>query len=255
MSVFDDEKHYIAKNRVNVTYLEDPFGIANYKGRQKLLFVFQSLGDENAETDTKKFPWTMVNGFKYLNCRKIYIKDNYGTNGCFYLGMNGKFDVEEAILEFIRSKIVEYEILLDNVMMYGNSKGGYAALNFGFQVGNVNILSAVPVIDLYYFITKHKTFLSYIMTSNVDEKEKTLYSSKLTNLIKTSYYIPDVCLLTSHNDNLFAENIPNLLEALDLNGCHYNVIYNDEYYITRHNEVVKNSLNEVYYCISKWLVN
>lgn len=255
MSVFDDEKHYAAKNGVDVIYLEDPFGIANYEGKQKLLFIFQSLGDESAEVETKRFPWTMVNGFKYLNCRKIYIKDGYGSYGCFYLGMNGKFEVEKAILEFIQSKISEYEILLGNVMMYGNSKGGYAALNFGFQVGNVNILAAVPVINLYSFITKHKPFLSYIMSSDVGEEEKINYAYRLTNLIKASFYTPNVHLLTSHSDNLFKENIPGLLEALKINGCGYGVAYNDERYVTRHNEVVKNSLNEVYYRITSWLVN
>lgn len=255
MSVFDDEKHYIAQNGVNVTYLEDPFEIANYKGKQKLLFIFQSLGDENAETDAKRFPWTMVSGFKYLNCRKIYIKDNYGAYGCFYLGINGSFCVEEAVLEFIRLKICEYEILINNVMMYGNSKGGYAALNFGFQVGNLNILSAVPIIDLYSFIIKYKPFLSYIMSSNVDEEEGITFSSKLTNLIKTSSYHPKVFLLTSHNDNLFTDNIPILLESIKFNGCPYEVIYNDECYVKRHNEVVKNSLNEIFYCVTSWLVN
>lgn len=134
-TVFENEKHYIASNNVDVTYLEDPYGIQNYDGKKKLLVIFQSLGDEKSDKDEERFPWTMVNGFRYLNCRKIYIKDNYGLVGCYYLGLDGKFDVESAIMEFLKKKIMEYELNLENVMLYGNSKGAYAALDFGFQLG------------------------------------------------------------------------------------------------------------------------
>lgn len=71
MSVFENEKTYRASNGVDITYLEDPFGVENYKGKTKLLVIFQSLGDEKSDKDDERFPWTMVNGFKWLNCRKI----------------------------------------------------------------------------------------------------------------------------------------------------------------------------------------
>lgn len=257
MSVFDNEKYYKAKNGVGVTYLEDPFGIQNYEAKNKLLIIFQSLGDEKSDKDSERFPWTMVNGFRYLNCRKIYIKDNYGLCGCYYLGLNGKFDVEVAIEEFIKSKINEYGILLKNVMYYGNSKGGYAALDFGFKIGGGYICSAVPQYDLYNWIIKYKPYLNYIFPNNsTDEEVIQLYKEHLGNIItESSIDVCSVVIITSHRDHTFSENIPALQDVFERKKINYSILYNDELFVTRHNNVVVNSLNWIYYIISKWLVN
>lgn len=254
-NVFENEKCYIAQNGVNVTYLEDPYGITNYDGEKKLLFIFQSLGDEKSNRETERFPWTMVNGFRYLNCRKIYIKDNYGIVGCYYLGMNGDFSVEEAVLEFIKTKIIEYGIALRNIMLYGNSKGGYAALDFGFRIGGVNVCSAVPQFDLYSWIIKYKQHLKYILPEEITEEVIELYSSYLRKIIIQARTLPvRVTIITSHNDNTYMDHIPALLESLKCAGIEPEIYYNDELYVTRHNNVVINSLNYIYYYILKWLL-
>lgn len=254
-NVFENEKNWRASNQIDVTYLEDPYGIANYEGTKKLLFIFQSLGDEKSENEIEKFPWTMVNGFRHLNCRKIYIKDNYGMVGCYYLGLNGKFDVECAVLEFMKQKITEYSILLKDVMLYGNSKGAYAALNFGFRLGGVNICSFVPQFDLYSWIMKYKPHLKYIMPDEITNETILLYKNYLANVMNHFYGIqPNIVILTSRNDNTYEEHIPLLLDVLEKKKFKYEIVYNDELYITRHNNVVKNSINYLYYYISKWLV-
>lgn len=253
-NVFEKEMHFIASNNVDITYLEDPFKVANYDGKKKLMFIFQSLGDEKSDRDELKFPWTMVNGFRYLNCRKIYIKDNYGLVGCYYLGINGKFDVESAVCEFIRSKVLEYEISKKNIMFYGNSKGGYAALNFAFKFGG-NVCCAVPQFDLYSWITRYKPHMAYIFPKEMSETVVEKYTNYLKRTIEN--YVgstPKVTIITSHNDNTYEEHIPALLESLKGSGINPEVWYNDELYITRHNNVVINSLNTVYYVILRWLM-
>lgn len=256
MSVFENEKTYRASNGVDITYLEDPFGVENYKGKTKLLVIFQSLGDEKSDKDDERFPWTMVNGFKWLNCRKTYIKDNYGNIGAYYLGLHGSFSVETAIIEFLKQKITEYEILKKNIMFYGNSKGGYAALNFAFSNGleGVNVCAAVPQYDLYDWIINYKRHLMYIMPDEVTETVKDTYKNHLRDKIRMSGVAPKVSIISSHHDNTYKEHIPALLEELDKKGIKPYVFWNDENYVTRHNNVVRNSLNEIYYVILKWLV-
>ena len=255
-TVFENEKHYIASNKIKVTYLEDPFGIANYKGKKKLLVIFQCLGDEKSSKDGERFPWTMVNGFKFLNCRKIYIKDDYGAVGCYYLGLHGSFGVEKAILEFLKSKIIEYGILMEDILFYGNSKGGYAALDFGFKLGGVNICAAVPQYDLLQWIEKYKPHLRYILPDEITPEIKEKYSTYLKNTIVLSKTKkPKVCIITSHNDNTYEDHIPALIQDLEACNVDYEVWYCDELYITRHNNVVVNSMNEILYCILRWLVS
>ena len=256
MSVFDNEKIYVASNGVDVKYLEDPYGVQNYAGEQKLIFIFQSLGDEKSEKEAERYPWTMVNGFKFLNSRKIYIKDDCGMVGCFYLGIYGKFDVEEAVEEFIRCKINEYGVLLKNVVYYGNSKGGYAALDFGFRIGGGNVCSAVPQYDLYSFIVKHKPHLKYMFPGEALDDEQSLnYRYHLENVIKNSTSrVREVVIITSHNDDTHDEHIPLLEMTLQEKKVDYQIIYNDELFVTRHNNVVVNSLNWIYYFITRWLI-
>lgn len=255
MSVFDMEKSYMASNGVEIHYLEDPYSVQNYEGEQKIIFIFQSLGNEKSENEVERYPWTMVNGFKFLNCRKIYVKDDYGLVGCFYLGLNGKFDVESAVEEFIRRTIKEKGILLKNVIFYGNSKGGYAALDFGFKIGGGNICAAVPQYDLYSFVTKYKPHLKYIFSTDEAVNTQTIYKEHLEKVIVNSVVeVREVAIITSHNDNTYAEHIPPLLNALNKKEVNYQVIYNDEFFVTQHNNVVVNSLNWIYYIICKWLL-
>ena len=95
------ELTYKASNGINITYMEDPYPVQNFYGKRKLLVIFQSLGDEKSDDLKKRYPYTLIDGLKFYNCRKIYIKDDIGLVGTYHLGTNGKFDIKEATVEFL----------------------------------------------------------------------------------------------------------------------------------------------------------
>lgn len=93
------------------------------------------------------------------------------------------------------------------------------------------------------------------MPGNKTDEVIQLYKERLGNIIKEiKKNVPKVTLITSHNDNSYYEHIPPLISLFKEKGVQYICICNDELYITRHNNVVANCLNEIYYCVVKWLV-
>lgn len=246
VNVEKSERKYKANNGVELTYLEDPYPVKNTIGRQKLLIIFQSLGDEKSKLPKERYPYTLIDGLKFYNCRKIYIKDDRQLAGDYYLGVNGKFDTKDAVIEFLKMKIREYGILKENLVTFGFSKGAYSALMFGFELGVGNVVAAIPTFNLWLRIKKYKPFLKYIMPENYNEEDKTFYADYLKNTILNSTYKPDnVYIVTSHNDESYYENIPQLRETLEKRGIVPKIYHNDEFVVTRHNNVVANSMNEI----------
>lgn len=242
-----EEKKYKANNGVSLTYVEDPYPVENFLGESKLLIVFQSLGDEKSDDPSKRYPYTLLAGLKYLNCRKIYIKDDKGLVGDYYLGVNGGFETKSAVCEFINNKIIEYKILKSNTIAFGFSKGGFAALLFAHEIGMNSVICAIPQFNLVKWIDKYKPHLSYIYPENAGESEKRIYANILGDAISSSIKYPKrVYIFTSRNDETFSDHIPKLLHSLEEKGCSKVMIsYNDEVFVTRHNNVVKNSMNEI----------
>jgi len=242
-----EEKIYQANNGVVLTYIEDPYPIENFIGETKLVVIFQSLGDEKSIDPIKRYPYSLLAGLKYINCRKIYIKDDRGHVGDYYLGINGRFDTKDAVVEFLNEKIVKYKILKENVIGLGFSKGGFAALIFSHLVGFNSVICAIPQFDLVKWIDKYKPHLSYIYPENATDDDKNVYSTYLERVIRKSVHAPKtIYLFTSRNDETFSDHIPDLLIALkEKSRSRIHVSYNDETCVTRHNNVVKNSMNEI----------
>lgn len=242
-----EEKKFQAKNGVSLTYVEDPYPIENYVGESKLLIIFQSLGDEKSDDPDKRYPYSLLAGLKHLNCRKIYIKDDRGHVGDYYLGLNGKFDTRDAIVEFLTEKIASYKITKNNIASLGFSKGAYAALMFSHLIGFNSVVCAIPQFDLIKWIDKYKPHLSYIFPENASVEQKKVYSNYLGNVIRESVHAPKkIYLFTSRNDETYADHIPDLIKAINSKGMSkLNVFHNDELCVTRHNNVVKNSMNEI----------
>lgn len=249
------EQTYAASNGVTITYLEDPHPVQNYLGRQKLLVIFQSLGDEKSDEARKRYPYTLVDGLKYFNCRKIYVKDDQGLAGDYYLGSHGSFTTQAAVQEFLRAKIQHHGIARSDLTTFGFSKGGYAALLFGYHFGAGTVIAAVPQVDLTHWIYTYKPFLTYILPANPTEDDKARYSTYLEDQMRQSVLRPErVYVISSHHDNTFQDHIPRLLEALEETGVEARVHLNDEYCVTRHNNVVPNSMNVIMAILSSTLV-
>lgn len=242
-----DELTFKATNGTTLTYMEDPYPVENKIGETKLLIIFQSLGDETSSDPRKRYPYTLIDGLKFYNCHKLYIKDDHGPVGDYYLGSNGNFDTQVAVVELIKKKVAQFGIQSKDIITFGFSKGGYAAVMFAYLLNVDTVIAAVPQFNLDHWIVNYKPFLSYIYPEITYPGDHQKYADYLKNVIGNSDYIPrKVYILTSHNDNTYYEHIPPLIKSLQESGTIVKVFHNDEFVVTRHNNVVKNSLNEIF---------
>lgn len=250
-----EEKKFKHTNGVTLTYIEDPYPVENFYGKEKIIFIFQSLGDERSSDENKRYPYTLLAGLKHFNTRKIYIKDSNGYVGDYYLGINGRLDTKDAVIQLIKQKINEYHIIKDNVIMLGFSKGGYASLLFSHEIGIGAVICAIPQFDLVKWIDRYKRHLSYIYPEDASHDDKVFYSVHLRDTIRNSLFYPNrIYLVTSRNDETYSDHIPPLINEINSMGrSKLTVFCNDESYVTRHNNVVKNSMNEIMYFVSREL--
>jgi len=248
------EKKYESSNGVTLTYLEDPYPVKNSAGERKLLVIFQPVGTEGKE-DRYKYPYSLIDGFRFYNCRKIYIKDNFGELGSYYIGLKGETNIYSAVQEFLKKKINEYKILKKDIIFYGGSKGGYASLAHGFDLGVGNIVSAVPQFKLYDYIAKWKPIMFDVFPEAINGSIKAYYNDFLKTKITKGYDKPNIYLITSRKDELYDDHLVPLVETLKENGCVPYVWENNEEYVLRHNKVVENSLNEILAIITMCLAD
>ncbi|MDL4912836.1 MAG: hypothetical protein QRY16_03275 [Enterobacterales bacterium endosymbiont of Blomia tropicalis] len=102
------------------------------------------------------------------------------------------------------------------------------------------------------WIDKYKSHLSYIYPEKVSVEKKNNYSNYLKHAINTAGFSPDkIYIVTSKNDNTYEDHILPLIEALKHKGESIVKLYhNNEFYVTKHNNAVKDSLNEIFAMLS-----
>jgi len=255
MSLKELEKKYKATNGVKITYIEEPYGIQNELGKEKLVVLFSSLGNEKSDDLDKRFPYTLLSGLRFYNCRKIYLKDNIGDVGCYHLGLNGNFDVQDAIVELLKKKIKRYKIKPENIIFLGNSKGGYTSLLFGHLLNVGHIMAGVPQYKLYNYINRYKPFLKYILPEEITPSVKRYYNSYLGKVISSSEYHPDIYMITSKNDRTYLTDALPLIEKIKKHNSRIYVYENNNDFIKQHNQVIPNSMNELFAILSMILAD
>lgn len=110
---------------------------ASKLNKNKLLVVFSAFSFESAK-------YNYITSLKKIDCNKLFILDDYGGRGCYYLGLDGRFDVETSVMSLITSKMVELDINFKDVIMSGSSKGGSAAMYLGLKYNIGNIIAGAP---------------------------------------------------------------------------------------------------------------
>ena len=104
----------------------------------------------------------------------LWIKDEFYGNCCLYSMYNGKFDVEFAVVSFIRKFITEHHLDPSFVTIVGASKGGAAALYLGTKYKFKNIIASAPQIRLGDFLSKVHNDVFNHMTGSDNEKQSFL---------------------------------------------------------------------------------
>lgn len=110
---------------------------AKFYNKKKLIVVFSSFSNGNPK-------YNYIATLKTIDCNKLFILDDYGVKGSYYLGVNGNLDIENSVISLITKIMSENSIDFKDVIVAGSSKGGTAALYYGLKYNFGNIIAGAP---------------------------------------------------------------------------------------------------------------
>jgi hypothetical protein len=192
---------------------------------EKLVVVFSGFNGPDAE---RQQSYNYIRSLKNLNLSKLYILDNHGERGSYYLGKIKHGTVEKSVFELIEFQRNELGITRENVILCGSSKGGSAALYFGLKYGYGEVISGAPQIQIADYLASldhTQQTLSYITGD-----EPTLFN-KLNNLIENQIIASsgrtELTFFSSHNDWQYKVHLSPFLKKLDDENLTYSLEISD----------------------------
>lgn len=160
---------------------------------------------------------------KNIKVNKLFILDDFGNDsrGSYYLGKKNMVNIEDCVRELIFK--VKKELNIKRSIYVGSSKGGYAALYFGLDDDNSNIIIGAPQYYLgSYLEDRHPQVLEFIM-GDTEEKGIVYLNNLLSNKILSNKYNGKVFIHYSTEEHTYEEHIKYMLNDLKENQVNINI--------------------------------
>ena len=173
---------------------------------------------------------------KSIKANKLFILDDSGidSRGSYYLGKKNDVNIEDSVRELISS--VKKQVDIKHTIYAGSSKGGYAALYFGLDDENSDIIVGAPQYYLGNYLKEtHPHILEFIMGNNEEEGVEYL-NNLLSGKIINCKYNGKIFIHYSTEERTYKGHIKYLLNDLKGNDIPTNV---DESRYTSHADVSK----------------
>lgn len=155
-----------------------------------------------------------------VEVNKLFILDDQGERGSYYLGKNRVFDVEESVLSLIISIADKYNIKHKNIICCGSSKGGYASLYFGIKYGFGHIIAGAPQTYLGNYLKKMSntaTTLEFIAGDKTEENVHFL-NKLLYDVVDNVKKIPNTYIQVGNGDHHYKGHVLPFVDYLKKRG-------------------------------------
>jgi len=157
-------------------------------GHSKLAVVF------NAVHTPYKYPLESYDEvLKSEGYDVLYINDNQFKIGSSFINGKNNSSIESDIENVIFSHINKYQYRLEEVVLLGRSKAGFAALYYGLKNGFKNIIAFTPLSKLGDYYNRHKQYKG-LLTELID-------NSNAGNLVYLNNYLFDINLSNYPQDS------------------------------------------------------
>jgi Heparinase II/III-like protein/Heparinase II/III N-terminus len=183
----------------------------NHKLKDELIIVFSSLAEKY------KFRYNYIRTLENIHCNKLYILDDFGDQGAYYLGKNRDFSIETTVNSLIQYFQRKLKIQNEKITMVGSSKGGYAAIYFGIKNYVGNVITGAPQSNLGHFLlnqAQHPNIAEYIAGGT--EKSDQIYLDQLlyTILQQPSDVSPEIKIMVGSKDHHLKNHVEPLVASL-----------------------------------------
>lgn len=154
-------------------------------------------------------------------CHKLFIIDDYGDRGSYYLGNNLDTLVETSVISLILNVASRYNIPLNNVLAMGSSKGGYSALYYGIKYSFGKVVAAAPQSKLGNYLEGFTMDMVKDMTGNEEKADVSFLNEKLFSLLGGNRTYPDIHLMVGGSDPHVKNHLKPLITKLRELKIHY----------------------------------
>lgn len=233
------KREQVHRSIKNIRYVFQKSAVINNK---KLIVIFSSFS-----TGAPKYNYMTF--LKAIDCNKLFILDDYGEKGCYYMGLDGDLEVETSVMSLISSIMASNNIQFRDVISIGSSKGGSAALYYGFKYGFGNVIAGAPQykIGTYLLDLSIKKYAEDIFgNSSISSRIK---YDNMIRLILTNDNHTKAVILTGDGDNQYKKVLKELEYEND--DGNYGICF-DKCDIQNHSDIAKvfpdyliKSLNEI----------
>ncbi|MGG7058103.1 hypothetical protein ACQPUZ_07365 [Clostridium tertium] len=170
------------------------FEKAKINNKSKLIVVFSAFSNSDAK-------YNYISTLKICDCNKLFILDDFGKKGTYYLGLNGNFDIESSVISLITYIMSKNNIEFSNVVSIGSSKGGSAAIYYGMKYNFGNVIAGAPQYKIGTYLSDLSiSDYAFDIFGEINDSNRVKYNNliRLVANTKTNIY-----LLTSDGDNQY----------------------------------------------------
>ena len=181
--------------------------------------------------------YSYIRTLKNVKADKVFILDDFGSRGSYYLMENGTFLPRELCCE-----LLEFVIKKGNystISMLGSSKGGTAALYYGLEFNATNVYAAAN----QYYIGNYlsSSFFTPVFTDMVGHTPTAEDVSRLNNVMREQLDLHKdsktiIHLFYSQNEHTYQEHTIGLINDLKRNNIPFTETIEN---FSNHNDVGK----------------
>ncbi|WP_280166244.1 accessory Sec system protein Asp2 [Priestia aryabhattai] len=172
---FAMEKHYQSLSGIRYRFEEAKEATL----KDQLVIIFSALSPQY------KFVYNYMKTLDDIDANKLFILDDFGDQGAYYLGKNNNFSIETSVMSLIQYIMAKYGFLNKNITAVGSSKGGFAALYYGIKYHFGEVIAGAPQSKLGDFLLEqagHSNIAKYI--SGEGSADKQYLNQILFNLLE-----------------------------------------------------------------------
>lgn len=221
--MFSNEK--VFKGERDVKYVFNK----SYDKTEGLIILFSGFQPKN-----KPPAYNYGKTIEEFDCNKLFILDDFGARGSYYLCQDRDFSIERSVIELIYAIIEENDI--KTVITAGSSKGGFAALYYGIKYGFDYIVSASPqyLIGDYLLMQSRTNEVVKFMSGNDDEDDHRFLNAIMKDMLRQTSNKPNIFIHLGKGERHYHQHVIPMMSDLDSVGLHYTLDLGN---YDRHNDV------------------
>ncbi|WP_309081936.1 heparinase II/III family protein [Zhihengliuella sp.] len=131
----------------------------------------------------------------------LYILDDFGDQGCYYLLDHGNPAVSSAVQELVDEIASECGTDREDVVFAGSSKGGAAALYHGITYGSGAVVVGAPQTRIGSFVSKPHPNILEFMTGGTSPEDVQTLDRMLFDVLTDQTRLPRIKFLVGEGDH------------------------------------------------------